>query len=351
MQGGALPSWTSILIALLMGLTPAAAAGADPSDDPAARDGAEAPAADPDAGAARPGAGRQPQDQPAPPEPARPKRKRNPSEFWLPFGSVLLPGLGQYLQGAPRAGLAFTGAAVGGYVLGATADGAASYDGDLPRGLEGQAGLLGLQVAFDAGLVSAYDSFHRSMPALRERGRYEFLATHEPTGRLFDAPFEFSYLRRKRTWIPLLVVGALAGSAVLADRGAGADPGQEFVPFEVHDPLFAAAVSYNAGVAEEAFFRGWLLPVLHQRSGGKYWLANSLQALLFAGAHYSEDNRAPWPQLLFGLYQGHVTRKNGGSVRESIFQHVWYDVIVISAVLLTETQDRQPLRIGIRLRF
>lgn len=111
---------------------------------------------------------------------ATPSMARWGSEFMLPLGSTVAPGLGQYIDGAHLAGAAYTGTAA-------------------------------------AGLV--------------------------------------------------------AGFAI-----AGREPGVEYEPFRARDAVFSGALAYNAGVGEEALLRGWLLPMVHQQTGRRFWLADALQA-------------------------------------------------------------------------
>jgi membrane protease YdiL (CAAX protease family) len=274
--------------------------------------------------------------------------RRRTSEFWLPMGNVLLPGLGQYAQDAPAAGLAFTATAVGGYTLAVLApDPREELDGGFPRLFEEQVDFLGFQLGLGAGFVSSYDSFHRSLPELQARGRYRFVHSHPPTARLLDAPFELRYLKRETTLVPLALTAVMTGVLVAARRGGG---GEGFRPFRVNDGLFAFGVSYNAGVSEEAFFRGYLQPLLHERLGRNHLLSNSLQALAFGLGHISEDQPVPWYPVLFGFYQGIVTTWNGGNVRESVFQHFWHNMIVISAAFLLEKEAR-PLQVSVTVRF
>ena len=46
------------------------------------------------------------------------------SQLLIPLGSVIVPGLGQYLHGAYPAGYGYTGAALLGYTIAASADSA-----------------------------------------------------------------------------------------------------------------------------------------------------------------------------------------------------------------------------------
>lgn len=204
-----------------------------------------------------------------------------------------------------------------------------STDDDLPRDANEQLSQLAFQMAGTSGFLSAYDSFHRSLPGLQARGGYRFATAHGTTGSLFMAPFQFSFLRDWRTSV---IVGGIAvlGIAVAAAEGTG--------PFYGHDAVFTAGVSYNAGVGEEAAFRGWLYPWLHQLVGERWWLSNSIQSLLFGAAHLGSVS-VPVAQTLFGFYQGWMVSRNDWNIRESIFQHFWWDVIAIGVSLLTDEKD------------
>jgi membrane protease YdiL (CAAX protease family) len=266
------------------------------------------------------------------------------SDFWLPMGSLVVPGLGQYVHGDPRAGLAFTATAFGGILAGSALIGDEALDDvelttSSPRE---QWGLAFLSTGQSALFLSAYDSFHRAVPELQRRGEYGFLTHHEPTERLFTAPSALSYAKRRTTWIPMGLAAALA-TAVVIDGRHGHD---RFRPYHEGDELFVAGISYNAGVAEEALFRGYVLP-LAQRRMGSFWAANGTQAVLFGALHYEAGGSLPIVQTLSALYDGWLTRHNGGSVRESIFQHFWYDVLVLTATLLADPLD-EPKNVSVR---
>jgi membrane protease YdiL (CAAX protease family) len=181
--------------------------------------------------------------------------------------------------------------------------------------------------------LSAWDAFHRAVPALQREGKYEFLTTRESLGDLMTAPFETEFLGRKTTWVSLAFTGLAAGLVV-----ASRDPGVEYEPFRPRDAAFTGALSYNAAVGEEAVFRGWLLPMLNQNTGQRFWLANAIQAGIFGALHPDAGAYAP-VIAASALYDGWVTRRNDWSIRESIFQHFWYDVAVVAATLLTDERQ------------
>jgi len=91
-------------------------------------------------------------------------------------------------------------------------------------------------------------------------------------------------------------------------------------------------------VGEEALFRGWLYPVLHQNLGRRVWLSNGLQAAIFGSLHVPQAKSFALVIATWAFYEGWLTRRNGWSVRESVFHHFWYDVAVGAATLATQEQ-------------
>lgn len=254
------------------------------------------------------------------------------AQLLLPLGSLMLaPGLGQYVQGALAPGLAFSATALVGVGLFVSGDTADLLLGGIPRSPDQQRAFLGAQLCLTAGALSAYDSFHRSIRLLRRQGKYAFLTAHEPTGSLLTAPFDVRFVRR---WTTLLDLAYTAAVTAIA-RIVQADPDAVHEPLHGHDALFLAALSYDAGVGEEALFRGWLYPLLYQNTGRRFWIANTIQAATF-GALHPQAGEFAIAIGAWAFYEGWVTRRNGWSVRESIFHHFWYDVAVSVATVLAD---------------
>jgi membrane protease YdiL (CAAX protease family) len=255
------------------------------------------------------------------------------AEIGIPLGSFLVPGLGQYLQGAPLLGAGFTGAAVAGYALYLGGDQDAASAADLPHDAAGQRAYVGAVLATAAGGLSAYDSFHRSLASLQQQGKYRFVTAHDSPGSLFLAPFDVRMLQRWTTWIDLAQTAAVV-ALVLHDR----TPGGQYLPFQTRDGVFVASLAYNTGVGEEALFRGWLYPMLHQKTGGHMWLSNGLQATVFGALHIPRAKGYAVVIAGWAFWEGWLTRRNGWSVRESVFHHFWHNVAVGAAELLTQEQ-------------
>jgi membrane protease YdiL (CAAX protease family) len=265
-----------------------------------------------------------------------PQRPKKGAQFAIPLASISLPGLGQYLHGAWGTGVAYTGSAGGalGLALWVGADPAASDP--WPRRGRDQFAYEAAHAYQSIAFLSAWDAFHQAIPGLQTEGKYEFLPPRESLGDLLTAPFEPEFLRRPTTWAHLAYTGLVAVLAV-----GGREPGIDYQPFRLNDAAFATSLSYNAAVSEEALFRGWIFPLLHQNLGQRFWLSNSLQAGTFGLLHLGQAG--PYALMITGWawYEGWVTRRNNWSIRESIFHHFWYDVVISVAEMLVE--ERRPV--------
>ena len=259
------------------------------------------------------------------------------AEFRMPALSMVFPGIGQDMQSAGRTGLAFTGTAVAGFALAATLDTAPlAASGVMPRTIDQQRAFLGLSLMSGAGELSAYDSFRRSLPALKRQNKYQFLDQREPLGALSSAPFDPHFLGRWTTWLDLAYTGVVAALVVSVET----EPGKLYRPYTFRDAAFGTAVSFQAGVGEEAMFRGWLYPMFHQATGQRFWVSNSIQAGIFGVLHLPQAG--PFALVLggWGWYEGWLTRRNQWSIRESIFHHFWYDATIFAVTFLTD--ERRP---------
>ena len=258
--------------------------------------------------------------------------RRPTSDFWRPLTSVAIPGLGQLGDGAPGAAAGFLGTALLGYGLYFTGDTAEASLSDIPRSPRGQQSLAGLELATAAGFLSAYDAFHRQVPSFQLDGKYAFLTAHEPLGRVMLAPFDPSMLKRWTTWIDLAHTAIITTVLVATET----KPGKRYLPFRAHDGALAGTLSYGAGTGEEGAFRGWLYPMLYQHLGKRWVLADGIQAAIFGSLHVPQAGAFAADITVWGFYEGWLTRRNGWSVRESAFQHFWYDAIIFTATFLTQ---------------
>ncbi len=256
-----------------------------------------------------------------------------------PLLSLLLPGWDQWWENQNQTAAAYTGSALAGLTITSLAVNSGdkvTSDGLLSEDDRARWAVLGGQIYFTAGLLSARESFRYAYQTRKED--FAFLTAEESTWDVLKAPFRFEFITRPSTFIPLLgIVGILA-----YEIHAGHE---KFHSLTGGDLFFTTAFSYGAGTGEEAFFRGYLLPVAQHYTGERY-VSNTLQALLFAFAH--RITPLPWIQFLGGWWSGFVTQENGGSIAESVFEHFWWDMLAFSAYYLTKDRTHiqpPPLRL------
>lgn len=301
---------------------------------------------------ARPAAGDEPASAPDSAKPGT-ERARFKSDLVLPFGSVFLPGFGQTFQGE-WTGLAYSGTALAGIGLMTASSRALTRENTLPAA-QGNSGWwpsrafeLGGLAYQGSGFLSAYSAFRSSVPRFQnEDGKYRFLGPRESVGELMLSPFRFGHLAQPSAWIPL---GLLAGGvvAIVAYDRTHAHGGHWTASPD--DYLFVGSESWNAGVSEEAVFRGWLYPVAYQYLWQNFWLADGAQALLFGAAHYDpRANPLPWPQAALGFYFGWLARKNGWTLSESVFVHAWWDMLLFAGTVATQREIDSPASFRIAL--
>lgn len=269
------------------------------------------------------------------------------SQFWRPLGSMVLPGLGQYMCGQTSSGLVYTGVALLGIGLNLHYSAKVSEEekkeasGDLVPDSDQfnlRNATLGALIVQGAGGMSAYHAFRTAVRQEIVEGRYEFLTHEETSGEILLAPFHFSYLARASTWMPL---GILATLAALSPQIS--EEKLEYVSPNAHQSAFNLGVSYNAGTHEEAIFRGWLMPLFREKFVGNFW-ANANTSLLFAAAHLG-TNKLPLPQLILGYYLGNVVQKDQWRLGEAVFIHTWWDVIALFASHFREKDKSKAVSI------
>lgn len=269
--------------------------------------------------------------------PNDPDKRRNP--IGRAALSFLVPGFDQWTEDQTGAAIAYSGLSVLGIAM---ALAAAGDRGQYVTTKDDRARLtlLGAQVYQTMGSLSSFHAFRSAITTRKPSGEYPFLVAEETPGDLCLAPFRLDYLIRPTTFVPILVIGGLVAADVLTGS-------ERAIKFSTADGFFTSAFSYQAGVGEEALFRGVMQPALMETvSDRRAFAANLVQALVFGAAHYSPDhNNLPWPQFLFGLYLGWLTQYREYTLSENIFIHVWWDVIAIGATyaLSNKTEKNQSV--------
>jgi hypothetical protein len=280
-----------------------------------------------------------------------PERPRN---YWIPpLASFLLPGFDQWWEGQYEYAGFYTGVGIAGV---AYSDynaeklekeyEAIGYD-DLPEyekrnlathGERERKVSYGGQIYSAMGGMSTYHSFRTAVRSRKAMGQFGFLTKEESPQDLALAPFQFEHLQNKSTWIPLTIAVGLAALKVSSIED---EDGYKRDAYSNSDAFYTGGISYNAGVWEEATFRGWLMPSLRESWGSDLW-SNVATATVFGLLHLSEENRFPIAQLGLGYYLGYIAQENEWTLSESIFLHAWWDVIALAAeyqVLGTEKAE------------
>lgn len=288
-------------------------------------------------------------------DPLRPR-----SDVLMPLATFFLPGLDQWIESQ----YAFAGIYTGGALVGLSISyslnkklqaelpkqppepGAKEIEFDLfSKDLKKRLYMLSAQSYITFGGLSLYHSFKSSVRSRRSHGQYTFLNTEESISKLSLAPFQFHFLKSPTTWVGL-GAGVLAGVFVYVSTKELLEKGSEKrkrSSFTLADAFFAPAFSYNAGLWEEATFRGWMMPVFKEYIGSDFF-SNILSSALFAAAHISKANPVPLVQFFLGAYWGWVSQRNEWTLSETIFQHFWYDVIVFSTYYsLLESVDSSKI--------
>jgi membrane protease YdiL (CAAX protease family) len=265
-----------------------------------------------------------------------PPRRR--STVWPALVSFVLPGFDQWWENQWAAAGFYSGSAIVGLQIQANALNEMPKnlnDASNPTGRNDYArtALLGSQMVMAAGSYSAFTSFRSAVKSRQASGDFQFLTVDENTGDLLKAPFEMSLLKRPTTFLPILVALGFAVGDVAGNGNAFSNNS-----FRGTDVGFATGFSYLAGTNEEALFRGYMMPQLMQWWDSPFW-SNFTTSVVFAAAHLSADNQLPLPQLALGGYLGYITQQNHWSLKQSVFVHAWWDVIVFTGAYLYNSRN------------
>tara|TARA_A100001015_G_C15026544_1_gene730805 strand:+ start:2336 stop:3223 length:888 start_codon:yes stop_codon:yes gene_type:complete len=247
-----------------------------------------------------------------------------------PALNLLLPGFDQFYEGQTGAGLTYFGlAALGMNIYRSYGSGKIETEKNPKENARDSLGYaaLGGSLYQNTSFMSAYHSFATSVQTRPDD--FSFIQKQDSPADLALAPFDFRFLRRSSTYIPL---GIIAGFLALSYRGIrGEDSIMTARSLLSFEERFASVLglSFGAAVGEEALFRGWLLPAFRYSLGSKRF-ANVAQSIIFGLAHYGPENPAPVVQTLLGYYWGSLTERAGYSMREAVFQHYWWDAMIFA---------------------
>lgn len=245
----------------------------------------------------------------------------------FPFITAFVPGLGQAIDGEYKKSGSLLGLSISGFLIASEARQRKKnfLESDSVRFHSyrdsERAESFGNAMYKHAAGIALYDSFLGRVSDYHSDGKYLFLPEKQNIESIHKAPFEWRYLGRPTTFIPLMIGFGLG----ISDFNRSSKP--DHFDLRVSDVTASSYQSYVAGVTEEAMFRGWLQPILYENTEN-FWLTNTIQALAFG---YSHNNPRPFYQIAFGFYAGWLAPRNNWDLGETIFIHTWWDVIVITA--------------------
>lgn len=244
------------------------------------------------------------------------------------LSSFLAPGSVQLYDGRYGVGFSFLGTAVGSRLLYEHYKGEEDYisvddriDDDLQEvylNLTTYKSDLVLSIWLNNMFMSSYDAY-------KSRKDNNGISPKDDLDDLWFAPFDWKYLSRPTTYVPMLVAAFLGSNRdnIYAIRRSS----------DVSDSsLYAgsAFMSEATAVGEEAFFRGYVNTEMSDNYGEGIGLGGS--SLIFGLAHTGDGNQADFLAATgIGGYLGWLHQRNGYELGESVAVHYWFNFILAVA--------------------
>lgn len=201
----------------------------------------------------------------------------------------------------------------------------------------------------DLSLYSAFGAYRDARQTIGNRG-YATPAPRESLDETALAPFQWTYLSRATTFIPLLF--ALAGAVTPADSNSYVYRPVGGLTREEMAEGFALQFEMVA-VGEEGFFRGVLNNSFSDAFGETWGLVGS--SAVFGLAHTGAGIQASGlGATVFGLYLGWLQQVNDYDIRQGVAIHYWWDFLVALSTLQqrqARTADRAVRIAQVALRF
>ncbi len=265
----------------------------------------------------------------------------------------VFPGLGHFYLGEVSQGLKYL-TAIPGLIIGSN-----YFTEQKPSQYEMSA-LLAL-TAQDMWAYNFYSAY-RNARHLNKNANYQIPHKQTEFRHLFKAPFQKRFSLHGLTVLPMLLATVLGGSTILTSALEDStlfDLEESYV-FDKSRNRFTGFVlgetqslliSLNAGIAEEALFRGVLQSEFTNLFGKLPGLL--MASSLFGLAHYDETlgdaNRAGIVfRGLIGLYLGWIYQRNQYDLRQSVAIHFWWNFFIFSSSFIASPQ-KPPLKLTISL--
>ena len=175
------------------------------------------------------------------------------------------------------------------------------------------------RLATDTMLYSSYAAYRDARA--RDNSGDRMAAPSESLGDLAAAPFQWRFLSRPTTFIPIAIqaLGVFSkGFKYRIDRADDVSTNDLYA--------FNFVANEMTAVGEEAMFRGFLNTEFSDRFGNTEGLLMS--SAVFGLAHTGQGNTANALQAgLAGLYLGWVHQRNGFEAAEGAALHYWINVL------------------------
>lgn len=189
-------------------------------------------------------------------------------------------------------------------------------------------------------LYSSFSAYRDARLALNNEG-YETPAPSESLGELALAPFNPEYLFRPTTLIALVFPLLFAVTEPDDDRFLF-QPDNTISRDELR--VGYAGVHEMVAVGEESFFRGVLNNGFSNSLGEGWGLATS--SLVFGLAHSGNPGQAnELGATLFGVYTGYLQQINDYRIGQGVAIHFWWNFLVTLG-MLNEREPNQIVRLG-----
>ena len=197
---------------------------------------------------------------------------------------------------------------------------------------------LFLTWAFNQQLYSSYGAYRDARQAINNKG-YTTPAPDESLAELAVAPFNPQHLLRPTTFIPLVLPLIVLNSA-LSDEQYIYQPDDTLDKQDLRKGFFLMHEAVALG--EESFFRGVLNNSFSNSLGEGWGLAASSAA--FGLAHSGSAGQASAPAAaLFGGYLGYLQQKNDYRIGQGVAIHFWWNFLVSLSML--KERPTQPVQL------
>ena len=285
-----------------------------------------------------------------------------PNPHLVGLGNLLVPGLGEGLNGnwLTAAGKASfeIGTFFTGYEL-ADEKGIASLDGiretyvPFTRRKRGTTSIEGqmysnmlLEVSFKTHMTNTFLAYRDAWAA---RGVTEGLDQHTFFSG-FEMPFESKNLTNPWVYVPLLLVtGGLVADYFMTERvdGQRLNPSSNFL-FASH---YGILEPIGSGWPEEAFYRGYLQHEVTLATGAPA-LAIVAQAAAFALSH--EAGAGQVSAFMVGTYLGYLAERFHGDLGPGVTLHFWGGLFLgIETILVSHRNQKStpPTALGVQFTY